>query len=374
MKKSLIALAALAAVTAASAQSTVTLSGAIVLGVGTTKTGNDSSGTQITRQTGNLAIKGTEDLGGGLKANFEVQTTMPVTAASSLNVAGAAAATTTLGDRGAYINVQGGFGTVTVGRTNAAIKSMMGIADVSRMSVQSSGMSAGSSGSTTDAKGGDANAFVIYGDAYSSNVSYQSPAMNGFSVAVALAPVDNGTAAQSSARGDAASYSLQYANGPLVVAYNLTDNKQAPAATAASFALSSVTSGTTVYTAVAAVEALPASKLNTFVASYDLGVVKVGLAHQTIKLASGVNPGNASMITANIPLGAGSIGAGYGKRGASASTSAVYGDEVKKTFVGYRYDLSKRTHVQAVYSKTDRQGSTVTNDVTQSHVLIGHSF
>ena len=72
MKKSLIALATLAVVSAASAQSTVTISGGMLLGLGTTKTGAASSGTQMSRQTGNIAFKGTEDLGGGLKASFDV--------------------------------------------------------------------------------------------------------------------------------------------------------------------------------------------------------------------------------------------------------------------------------------------------------------
>jgi hypothetical protein len=45
---------------------------------------------------------------------------------------------------------------------------------------------------------------------------------------------------------------------------------------------------------------------------------------------------------------------------------------VKNTFVGLRHDLSKRTHVQAVYAKIDRQGTSY--DINQTHVLLGHSF
>jgi len=368
MKKSLIALAALAAMTAASAQSTVTVSGGLLLGVGTTKKDTTSTGVQIARQTGNFAFKGTEDLGGGLKANFEVQSSIGAIATTSLNVAGAAPTALALGDRGAYINVEGGFGTVTVGRTASAIRGLFGaIGDVSRIGVVSSnGLSAGSSASTSDAAGGDANAFVIYGDAYVNNVSYVSPAFNGFTAAVAVAQVDGNT----SATKDTMSYTVQYANGPLVVAYNLTDSKQTKA-------VQYITQGTNTGTATGTADlgyiaALGAYKHNTLLVSYDLGVAKVGFTHQTTSLATGVNPGSASAITANVPLGASSIGFGYGKRSNTAVSDVQFGDGVKQMHVGYRYDLSKRTNVQVVHARIDRQGTAT--DIKMNHVLIGHSF
>jgi len=74
MKKSLIALAALATVaTAAQAQSSVTLYGVVDMGVMSSKT--DGSANVLAAQSGALAtsrfgLRGTEDLGGGLKASF----------------------------------------------------------------------------------------------------------------------------------------------------------------------------------------------------------------------------------------------------------------------------------------------------------------
>jgi len=369
MKKSLIALAALAAVTAASAQSNATISGAMVLSLGSTKTDTTSIGTTMARQTGNLAIKGTEDLGGGLKANFEVQTSIGAAANTSINVAGGALAATTLGDRGAYINVQGGFGTVQAGRAASAVRGLFGaIGDVSRLAVtNANGLSAGNSTSTTDAKGGDANAFVIYGDAYSNFVSYTSPTVSGFTAAIALVPVDGSTTATK----DTMSYSVQYANGPLAAAYNLTDSRQ----TSAGQYIVQGTSGTAAATNTADkgyIAAVGAYKMTTLLASYDLGVAKLGVTRQSITLATGVKPGDGTSFTANVPFGATSIGIGYGNRSNTAVTDLQFGDGVKQTFVGLRHDLSKRTNVQAVWAKIDRQGTTA--DVTQSHVLLGHSF
>jgi len=363
MKKSLIALAALAAVTAASAQSTVTVSGGMVLAVGTTKTDATSTGVTISRQTGNLAFKGTEDLGGGLKANFEVQTSIGADAASARNTAGSVAGATTLGDRGAYINVQGGFGTVAAGRNNSAVRALFGaIGDVSRLAVTgSNGLSAGNSTKTSDATGGDANAFTIYGDAYSNFVSYTSPTVSGFTAAIAVAPIDGNTTATK----DTMSYTFQYANGPLTAAYNLTDSRQ----THAGQAIVSNSAATTDKIYIAAVGAY---KMTTILASYDLGVAKLGITRQSVNLATGVNPGAGTAFTVNVPFGATSLGLGYGNRTNTAVTDLQFGDGVKQMFVGLRHDLSKRTHVQAVYAKIDRQSTTA--DVNQTHVLLGHSF
>lgn len=364
-RASAVALAALASASVF-AQSSVTISGGLVFGVGTTKTGTTSSGTQMNRQTGNIAFKGVEDLGGGLKAGFEAQTTLGAAAGSASNVANAALPTSTLGDRGSYMFLEGDFGKVQAGRASSAVRGLVGaIGDVSGLAVQS-GLSAGAGAS------GDDGARVIYGDAYSNYVAYTSPAMNGFQASVALVPVEGNTAST----GDTKSYTLSYANGPLSAAYNLTDSKQTVAAVAANTfttgAFSAGPAATTAATYSAAVSAQSAYKMHSLFASYDLGVAKVGLMNQSIKLASGVNPGNGTTVTVGIPMGSGQIGAGYGKRSASASEEAVFGDDVKQRFVGYRYNLSKRTNVQFVTNKIDRAGTA--KDVTENHVYLAHTF
>jgi len=385
MKKSLIALAALAAVTAASAQSTVTVSGGLVLAVGTSKLDASSSKLEILRQTGNIAFKGTEDLGGGLKANFEVQTSIGADAGTSNG-----ALPTVLGDRGLYINLTGGFGAVQAGKAATSTRAIFGaMGDVSRLAVVS-GLSAGSSSaassvlgqpgdtgsfiasngdtttnttvllqtnptylSSTTLAAGDARARVIYGDAYAKYVAYATPNISGFSASYGIVPARSNDA-DTFVNQPAVSYTVSYANGPLSVAYNLT-------------AAPSATGGTGTVTGK--------YDQSTLVASYDLGVAKIGVTSQTIALASGVNPGNGLSVTANAPISANqSIGFGYGKRAATASTDTRFGDDVKQTFVGYRHELSKRTNVQAVWNKIDRQGGTKTNDLTETHIMLAHSF
>jgi predicted porin len=357
MKKSLIALAALAAVSAASAQSTVTISGGVTLGVGTSEIGTANSGTQVVRQTGNIQFAGSEDLGGGLKAGFQFQTTLGQAAATDLNnitvtdANGAAKQRTLLGDRAANLTLSGGFGTVLVGRGNTGIKNAMGVGMVAGLPVYTD-LSASSSGASTTIDdgsyvnaGGDDAARIIYGDTWSNQVAYASPAMNGFTVSVGIAPVQTVATGvgNDGVTKDNISYSLAYANGPLAANVNFLDNQ----------------SGTAPY------------KATTVAANYDLGVVKIGVAQQSIRPATGVSPGNGTLITANVPVGAGAFGLGYGRR--TASTNANFGDNVKQSYFGYKHNLSKRTHISAVYNQIDRNG-TVNTDVKETHIFVGHSF
>jgi predicted porin len=220
--------------------------------------------------------------------------------------------------------------------------------DVSRLAVLT-GLSDGSAGNRSaavTAGAGDGAARVVYGDAYANQIAWTSPAMSGFTVGVGVVPVQDAPTGvgDNAANKDTYSVSAMYSAGPLSAAVNYVDNK----------------GGTAPY------------KQTSFFASYDLGVAKLGLTHQRIDLATGVDPGNATALTANIPLGAGSIGVGYGRRAATASASTTFADDAKQHFVGYRHDLSKRTHVQLVHNKLNRTGSA--NDIKETHVVIGHSF
>ncbi len=71
-------------------------------------------------------------------------------------------------------------------------------------------------------------------------------------------------------------------------------------------------------------------------------------------------------------MGPGAFGLGYGRRSATASTSTAFGDNVKQKVIGYKYPLSKRTSISAVYNDINRSASATS--LTETHILIGHSF
>lgn len=119
MKKTLLALAAIAASSAAFAQSSVSLYGVVDASLESVK--GDKTLTRVTSDnlaSSRFGLRGTEDLGSGLKANFVLEATVkPDT--------GAADSTRFFG-RQAWVGVQGGFGEVRLGRTDTSIGALAG--------------------------------------------------------------------------------------------------------------------------------------------------------------------------------------------------------------------------------------------------------
>jgi GBP family porin len=121
MKKTLLALAAIAASSAAFAQSSVTLYGVLDASVESVRV--DSTTTRISSDnlsSSRLGFKGTEDLGGGTKAIFNLETNVKVD--TGANGGGA----TRFFDRQAWLGLGGGFGELRLGRTDTLIGDIAG--------------------------------------------------------------------------------------------------------------------------------------------------------------------------------------------------------------------------------------------------------
>ena len=192
MKKSLIALAVLAASGTAFAQSTVTLYGVLDAGITkgadskTTFTGGGINGTP------RLGVKGTEDLGGGLSAVFQIET--------GLNSGKEAASS--LGDRGAFVGLAGAFGTVTLG------SSVLTPSFYAR--------------AATDPSTTNNYSLVKYAGAarLDNSINYTSPNFAGITVRASMVQKDdNATVGKG-----ATDISVVYANGPLTLAASGSDN------------------------------------------------------------------------------------------------------------------------------------------------------
>jgi predicted porin len=110
MKKSLIALAVLAASGAAMAQSSVTLYGVADLSLAKASGSSMQMSGNGVLNNGNsrLGVRGVEDLGGGLKASFNFE--------QGINAESGATDAVTY-QRNAWMALQGGFGRVQMGRT-----------------------------------------------------------------------------------------------------------------------------------------------------------------------------------------------------------------------------------------------------------------
>ncbi|RYD90438.1 MAG: porin [Sphingobacteriales bacterium] len=115
MKKSLVALAAFAVAGGAFAQSSVTLSGNIKAGVAQTKyssgaAGTNGNGLSVADGSSRFIIGGTEDLGGGLKAVFQIDTRFRA------DDNGGAPTSSPLAGGNTFVGLSGGLGMIQLGK------------------------------------------------------------------------------------------------------------------------------------------------------------------------------------------------------------------------------------------------------------------
>jgi predicted porin len=198
MKKTLIALAAIAA-TSAFAQSQVRLSGVLDAGVYSLSKADGNKDTQAmidsSLQSSRWQLDGSEDLGGGMKAIFLAQGDIQTNNGGS-NQNG-------MFRRGAYVGLQGGFGELTLGlRGNVLIAANASVVPVAGNSVTTN-----LSGAIGSARGG-------YSDFYTRNaVTYISPVLlGGLTLSGQYGMANN---VNSSSDGSVTAWSAVYTTGGL---------------------------------------------------------------------------------------------------------------------------------------------------------------
>jgi predicted porin len=237
MKKSLVALAALAA-TSVFAQSSVTLDGYIDRGYLTTNNTDNTKDSKVLSSaagTTTIGIKGVEDLGGGMKAGFWISTDWSDLAGASQD---GTAATASSIQSGGFANsqnfielVSASTGTLRLGNINneiltattgvAAPAFSTGVGSVysSAFSVHD-GYGTGKVGSVGFLEKGTLGATNggVRGIRQVNTVKYISPKFSGFTFAYGMAPKNENAGTGTDTVG-ATDMSIRYANGPLDVMY-----------------------------------------------------------------------------------------------------------------------------------------------------------
>jgi predicted porin len=353
MKKTLIALAAVAATGAAFAQSTVTLYGTVDAGYTQYKNGTS----KITGLTGSqlgsslIGFRGEEDLGGGLKAIFKLEGSLSndagnLSGTNTNNQASGAGTTagTATGMSGAqgltfnrysHVGVAGSFGEVRLGRDYTSAF-QWGVAAVDVF-----GTNGPVSGNNMMLNLGVVNKQATTSGA-SNMVGYITPNMGGFEAKIQAFygenKSDSTTVGSEPKAGDGTSIAVKYSNGPFMVAYGTQTTKGTVAA---------AVSGTS----VAANGEYTQSGLS---ASYNLGVAKVVFtnAKEELTKTAGLSTNKTNLFGVVMPMGATNLKAAY-----SASTMNVVGTQSKGTQfgIGADYSLSKRTTAYAAYSKVSNK-------------------
>lgn len=207
MKKSLIALAvagSFAAPAAFAATANVDVYGIMNIGIEDKSTrSNEGEGLNVVDNFSRIGFKGSEDLGGGLKALWQIESQLSAGGADGVG------GTQSLAGRNTFIGLSGGFGTVLAGRHDTPYKIATLKYDIFADTIGDYNLGRLDGVSLID------NAH----DARSPNaIAYISPNWSGFTVAAAIVSTNNEAAGlDSDEQMDAISLALMYANGPLTV-------------------------------------------------------------------------------------------------------------------------------------------------------------
>lgn len=338
MKKSLIALAVLAASGAALAQSSVTVYGRLDASVGSSKIGTPAAAVSNNQlysnnlTTSRIGFRGTEDLGGGLSALFIVETGF------SPDAPGA----TVLGDRAAVVGLSGGFGTIKLGRHDTSfddIRDLMvssNIWDATNFAstetiVGTGGTATGTTANNTTFAG--VGGLRDYGDRANNQIRYESPSFSGVTFGVSYAFDEEA----SPVKKDVIAYNVRYKAGNLDVGLAYQENSQAGfSATPASSYL--ITDDL---------------KYTTVAAAYNFGSFRVSGGWNQAKEVNVATPVKANTYTVgvNVPVAAWDFSLGYST--AKAKRAGATFEKGSAFSAGATYSLSKRTRLYGAITNGD---------------------
>jgi predicted porin len=343
MKKTLVALAVLAASGASMAQSSVTLYGRLDVGLASTKTEKTGAApvaslTQVGINSSDInstfwGLKGVEDLGGGLKAIFKLESRFQVDT-GALAAAGSTGPANTAFEREANVGIEGGFGSLKLGRNPTVYDDLQGTVNAVFNSNFRTAQDVAAGTGVPD-----------YLGTVNNSIKFNSATYGGFSGAVQYAFGENketvaattvNSLAVNNAVGDttdAWGLSLKYAAGPLAVVYGHQEEKQAQAV---------------------ATTAQDTRKFDLLGGSYDFGVAKLVGDYATAK--NNARSDKTYQLGVSVPMGAFTLAAGYTDE---KSTGDNVPDLSSKGYsVVGTYDMSKRTTLYAGLEDTKTEAAT----------------
>ncbi len=305
-----------------------------------------STGLSSGVQTGDLlGVKGTEDLGGGLSAIFDVETGFCGVGTNQDGSVGQSSPNQDYCTGGGFMQrltwagLKGNFGELTAGR-------MYSMALINEATADPFGWGlTGSNGNLSLT--GDGGGYNILRT--SQTLQYQTPSFAGFDAigSYSFAPTNGGTVPTAGAAGSQVprlwSLDGEYASGPVTAGVYYSRMSNEPYGLSAS----GVHDGTiTLWQAYGA---------------YDFGVAKLSALYEkaggsyAYGTTSGAPAGSNTywLIGATVPVGAGSLLASYGEGKANAN-SVLQPENVQGTAkqyaIGYTYSLSKQVNLYASYA------------------------
>jgi predicted porin len=312
MKKSLLALAVLTAVTgAASAQSSVTIYGKVDLGL--TLDSGSAAGKSVRIDSGvtggsRIGFKGVEDLGGGMKAAFQLET--GYCADSAAGAPNFCTGSNNFMGRQAHGDLTGAFGALSAGRQYS-----LGFNNLSTIDPFGTGF-AGQVNNIVDPSGIRLN----------NSATYSTPSMGGVTASAEIAfgeQTGNWQANRETGAG------LTYASGPAYVGFTFYDVGNASGNGAA-------------------------RKNYLLGGTYDFGVVKL---HALVQKSTGTTALDVLDIVGGvtIPVAGGNVMGSY----IHHNDRTLSNKDANQIGVGYIYPLSKRTSVYTAFARIKNDNGAV---------------
>ncbi|HXU92641.1 MAG TPA: porin [Gallionella sp.] len=358
MQKKIIALAIAAAVSAPAFADTsnVTVYGVANVSYDLTSTGTDAAGTspgfsnnKVSSNTSRLGLKGSEDLGDGLSAIWQIE--------QLISIDGGQGAANSLATRNTFAGLSStSAGTVLLGRHDTPYKiatrgfDVFGDSIADNRTVMGGGLNTVTAGRTA-ATGLAGTPFTGAGASFDGRqtdvVAYISPAISGFTGAIAYVAGAEGQTASAQTKGSAWSLAGLYGNGPLNVnaAYEQHNIGSAP--------------GTIGVAGIPRTIKESAWKIG---ASYTIDAFTINGVYEKTKddfggvlnagpVGSNVYGHNAYYLSGKYSFGANAVKLAYGKAG----SNVVANTGAKQISVGFDHNLSKRTTVYALYTQLSNE-------------------
>jgi predicted porin len=396
MKKSLIALAALAAAGVASAQSSVTLFGVLDLSYENVHTaaGRVSGLAPSANSSSRLGFRGVEDLGGGMSASFWLEAALaPQSGLSSSgtninNQANTVAAGGLTFNRRSTVSLSGGFGEIRLGRDytptfyNYTVFDPFGTNSVGATLPGYTGLVSPTFVRASNSVGYflPGNLGGIYGQVMYAFAQRATNDTQTLTAAQAAAYGYSSTTVNTSGNGRYMGGRIGYSQGPLNIAMSYGRTKYEPgtlgiasvmglssagfpAGTALAFTAGSYTDwsigGSYTFGSVKGMAYYARQRLN------DFGVFGTGLL-------AGLSMGGAGTSFSTTGWGLGvDWGIGAGNVLASYSRVSAEGESASKWAVGYVHNLSKRTAVYGIYARVNNSDASALTAASYSSGALG---
>jgi predicted porin len=352
MKKSLIALAVMAAAGAASAQSSVTLFGIVDANYNYIKGDGNGHISRLTNSGYNssrLGFRGTEDLGGGMSASFWLEAGLQndngAGAATNTNnqatgapLAGMAGGQGLTFNRRSTVSLAGNWGELRLGRDY--VPTFWNLTVFDPFGTNGVGSSTNLTISAGTGIGGSGVSGVLTTVRASNSIGYfLPPNLGGFYGQVMYAMGENASTAANKDDGRYMGGRIGFASGPFNVAASYGETK---------FNAATVPNGD--------------YRAYNFGGQWDFGMAKLMAQWTHDEIRAAVNPPkqDSYLIGGLIPVGAGEIRLSWVH--ANVKTPRVFAggitvDDADQFALGYVHNLSKRTAVYATYAWVDNKGA-----------------